>query len=332
MRTFDPGQHPIPFVHQLLLSGVAPRPIALVSSIDVEGRINLSPFSFFNAFGANPPIVAISPAFRGTDGTPKHTYMNIVATGEFTVSAVDYSMLQQINLASSDYPAGVDEFVKAGFSPLPSGLVTPPGVAESPFVMECKLLHVYETSGLPASGNLLIGEVVRFHVRESAFTDDRIDPHKLDLIARMGYNWYCRAQGEALFELPKPRGVGVGVDALPEHIRNSSAFTGSDLALFGSLEALPEIAGLYQEWRRELNTIPASEDHLESAALSAAPETMLEAVQRDLKYGSIPAAELCMRLERCAREFLRHGNLDRAVFCAFVSSPDSIDAVRNMCR
>lgn len=238
MKSFDPKNHPIPIVHQLLLSGVAPRPIAFVSSLDKDGGSNLSPFSYFNAFGANPPVVVISPAYRGHDGTPKHTFLNIKETHEFTVNMVSYAMLEQANLASSDYASGVDEFVKAGFTKRPSQRVAPPGVAESPFIMECKLLHHFDTGGKPGAGNLLIGEVVMFHVSEDVYTDERIDPRKLDLVARMGYDWYCRANGDALFHLPKPKSVGIGFDNLPAHLRTSAVLTGSDLAKLAGSEAL----------------------------------------------------------------------------------------------
>lgn len=239
MKSFNPKDHPIPVVHQLLLSGVAPRPIAFVSSLDQEGRSNLSPFSYFNAFGANPPVIVISPAYRGHDGTAKHTFLNIKDTREFTISMVSYAMLEQANLASGDYPHGVDEFVKAGFTKLPSQHVAPPGVAESPFIMECKLLHHFDTGGKPGAGNLLIGEVVMFHVSEKVYTGERIDPHKLDLVARMGYDWYCRASGDALFHLSKPKSVGIGFDNLPSHLRASTILTGSDLAKLASSETLP---------------------------------------------------------------------------------------------
>lgn len=239
MKSFDPKDHPIPIVHQLLLSGVAPRPIAFVSSLDKDGGSNLSPFSYFNAFGANPPVVVISPAYRGHDGTPKHTFLNIEDTHEFTVNMVSYAMLEQANLASSDYASGVDEFVKAGFTKRPSHRVAPPGVAESPFIMECKLLHHFDTGGKPGAGNLLIGEVLMFHVSEDVYTDERIDPRKLDLVARMGYDWYCRANGDALFHLPKPKSVGIGFDNLPAHLRTSTVLTGSELAKLAGSETLP---------------------------------------------------------------------------------------------
>jgi len=332
VRIIDPAQHPVPFVHQLLLSGVGPRPIALVATMDAEGRHNLSPFSFYNAFGANPPIVAVSPAFRGTDGTPKHTYVNILETREFTISAVSYAMLDQINLASSDYPAGVNEFIKAGFGTLPSVHIAPPGVAESPFVMECRLVHAYESGGRPGGGNLLIGEVVCFHVRESAYSGDKLDPRKLDLVARMGYNWYCRANGDALFELSKPRGAGVGIDALPAFIRDSALFTGSDLARFGSLTSLPAIEQLMARWQDELDAVQTADHGAQHQAVEDGgdPVEDLTAVQRDMRSREASSAAIAERLQACARRFLAAGNIERAVFCAFVSEAALVERLRQL--
>lgn len=332
MLTFDPAGHPVPFVHQLLLSGVAPRPIALLASIDENGTHNLSPFSFFNAFGANPPIVAVSPAFRGSDGTPKHSYLNIKATREFTISVVTHSMLEQINLASSDFPAGVDEFVKAGFGKRSSVKVAPPGVAESPFVMECKLVHAYETGGgRPGSGNLLVGEVVCFHVDESVYTGDRLDPRKLDLVARMGYNWYCRANGDALFEVPKPRGVGIGVDALPAFIRDSAVLTGRDLARFGGLSEPPDPMEIESQWEHELSAMRERIDHggpLNIPDEDGGPGAELHELQYEMLTGAAAGADIANRLQSCARRFLEAGNIERAVFCAWVADPATIQRLR----
>jgi flavin reductase (DIM6/NTAB) family NADH-FMN oxidoreductase RutF len=330
MRSFHPEQHPIPFVHQLLLSGVGPRPIALVGTADADGRHNLSPFSFFNAFGANPPVVAVSPAFRGSDGSPKHTYLNILATEEFTVSAVSFAMLDQINLASSDYAAGVDEFVKASFTKLPSEKIAPPGVAESPFVMECRLLHTYETGGNAGSGNLLVGKVVCFHVSDDAYTDGKLDPRKLDLVARMGYDWYCRANGDALFELSKPRGVGVGIDALPEFIRMSMVFTGSDLARFGSLTSLPDTAALLEVWEGDIEAwAHDSSVHVLEAGSGAQSISVLATLLRELLTSTSDDTRTATLLQESARAFIASGDFDRAVLCAFSSDPAFIGRLRN---
>lgn len=330
MKTFDPKDHPVPFVHRLLLSGVAPRPIALVSTLDEEGRNNLSPFSFFNAFGANPPVIVVSPAYRGSDGTPKHSFLNISATKEFTVSAVSHAMVDQISLASSDYERGVDEFEKAGFSKLPSRIVAPPGVVESPFVMECRLLHHFDTGGKPGSGNLLIAEVVMFHVRESAFEGDRIDPHRLDLVARMGYNWYCRASGDALFELPKPGHAGIGFERLPAHVRESRVLTGNNLARLAGVAQLPDADDIHARWRDILEGMKADAPRADSFDIELRVGNVHRAwttVLSELRNASIVPEEAAYRLQRCCRLALEQNNLTFAWECAIMSTADRLSAI-----
>jgi len=330
MKTFYPKEHPVPFVHQLLLSGVAPRPIALVGTLDSEGRRNLSPFSFFNAFGANPPVICVSPSNRGTDGTPKHTLLNILETKEFTVSAVSYSMVEQINLASANYPVEVDEFAKAGLSALKSDLIAPPGVAESPFVMECRLLQHVDTGGKPASGNLLIAEVVAFHVRESVYYADKIDPGRLDLVARMGHDWYCRAGGASLFELAKPKTNGIGFDALPSYIRESVVLTGNDLAKLAGEEAIPDIEPILRKWKRDIEAVnPFSGDaDLYDVELSAGnPRGALLNVIRCIKSGSLPVRIISARLHRCCSAFLKLGEHGLAWECALISDEFILEAI-----
>ncbi len=239
MRVIDPSTIPHAEAHRYLLTCVAPRPIAFVGTLDAEGVPNLAPFSFFNAFGANPPVIAFSPAYRGIDGTPKHTFLNIKETGEFTVSVVSYSMVEQVSLASGDYEAGVDEFVKAGFTKLKSEKIKPFGVAESPMVMECKLLQHVDLGGKPASGNLMIGEVVMFHIKESVFEGRYPEINRLDLVGRMGGPFYTRASGNAIFELAKPKHPGIGFDALSEEVRTSRVLTGNDLAILAGVETIP---------------------------------------------------------------------------------------------
>ena len=328
MKTFDPTEHPVPFVHRLLLSGVAPRPIALVSSMDAEGRVNLSPFSFFNAFGANPPVIVVSPAYRGSDGTPKHSFENIRATRDFTVSAVSHAMVEQISLASSEYERGVDEFVKAGFTKLPSRVVAPPGVAESPFVMECRLLHHFDTGGMPGSGNLMIAEVVMFHVKDSAFDGDRIDPHRLDLVARLGYNWYCRASGDALFELAKPRHAGIGFDALPAHVRESDVFTGNQLAKLASVQAAPDADGVLARWKEDVAAIDTSEARPDDFGVELRmgdAHRALQARLADWKSGRIDMAYMTRGLQLCAPAALDRGDVTFAWECALMSLPARIE-------
>ena len=204
MFELDPKNASIQEVHKLLLGGVGPRPIALVSTISEDGINNLSPFSFFNAFGANPPMVAFSPARRGRDGSLKDTYHNIMATKECVIQAVTHAIVEKVNIASTEWGPKVDEFERSGLTPIDSDLVKPKRVQESPFQMECKLhqmVHLGESNG---SGNLTICEVLKFHVDESVMTQGQIDMRKIDLVSRMGGAFYCRAHGEALFELAKP--------------------------------------------------------------------------------------------------------------------------------
>ncbi|MDW8226007.1 MAG: flavin reductase family protein [Bacteroidota bacterium] len=209
MRTIDPAQLSYRERHQLVLSGIAPRPIALVATQDRTGRVNVAPYSFFNAFASHPPIVAIGPAHSLRTMEPKDTLRNLLETGECTISVVTAWIAERVNLASAEYEYGVDEFAKAGLTKRPSHRVRPPGVAESPYIMECMLLeHIPLARDRGGNGNLVILEVVLFHVAESAFVDGRIDPNRLRLVGRLGYDWYCRAFGDALFQMPRPEGRG----------------------------------------------------------------------------------------------------------------------------
>ena len=203
--SFTPGETSIPKFHQLMVSGIAPRPIALASTIDLDGKPNLSPFSFFNAFGANPPIVVFSPSRRGKDNTTKHTYENVKEVPEVVINAVTYEMVQKVSDTSADFAKGVNEFEMVGFTMQPSELIKPFRVKESPFQMECKVLQVIETGYGHAAGNLVICEVLRIHVNPDVLDEKgRIDPHRIDLVGRLGGEYYVRASGPALFELAKP--------------------------------------------------------------------------------------------------------------------------------
>jgi flavin reductase (DIM6/NTAB) family NADH-FMN oxidoreductase RutF len=205
MRSIDPKGRPIKEVHGYLIGGICPRPIALVGTVAEDGTPNLAPFSFFNAFGANPPIVAFSAARSGRTGKCKDTYNNLVATKECTIQLVPYAMVDQVNLASTELPPEVDEYDFSGLTPVPSEDIRPFRVAESPFQMECKLQQMVCLGDQPASGNLAICEVIRFHIAEELFGDDgTIDPRKLDFVGRNGKNIYTRASGDALFEVDKP--------------------------------------------------------------------------------------------------------------------------------
>ena len=239
MKTFDLSELPFPQAHRLLLGGIAPRPIAFVSTIDSNGNVNLAPFSFFNAFGVNPPIVCFSPAYSGKTGAAKDTLLNILETKECTISIVSYDMVHQMSLASAPYERGVDEFIKAGFTKLPSAKVKVPGVAESPFIMEAKLLQHIDFDHKPGSANMLICEVLMIHIREDVINDkDQIDPRAMDQVARMGGAWYTRA-AQGLFELSQPTAIKKGFDSLPQEVRTSAYLTGNDLARLLDVEEIP---------------------------------------------------------------------------------------------
>jgi len=238
----NPKEIPVGKMHSYLLGAVAPRPIAFASTIDKQGNVNLSPFSFFNCFGANPPILIFSPARRGRDNTSKHSYENVLEVPEVVINIVSYAMVQQMSLASTEYPKGINEFVKAGFTQVPSEVVKPPRVGESPAAFECKVLDVIKTGDQGAAGNLIICEVLLAHIKDEILdAEGKIDPMKLDAVARMGGDWYCRANGEALFKVPKPLDkIGIGIDQLPESIRSSKILTGNDLGMLANIEELPK--------------------------------------------------------------------------------------------
>jgi flavin reductase (DIM6/NTAB) family NADH-FMN oxidoreductase RutF len=241
MRSYTPSEMETPQLHGLLLSAVAPRPIAFVSTVDEDGKPNLAPFSFFNVFSANPPIAIFSPARRVRGNTTKHTLDNVETTKECVINIVSYDILHQMNLASCEFGDGVNEFEKAGLTSIASNMVKPLRVKEAPVQLECKVREVIHLGEEGGAGNLVVSEVVRMHVSENVFGEDgNIDPQKLDLVARMGQNWYCRANGDAVFEVPKPgREVGIGVDAFPSNVRNSDVLTGNDLGKLGMVPALP---------------------------------------------------------------------------------------------
>ena len=240
MLSIDPKEISTGKRHQYLLGAIGPRPIAFASTLDENGRPNLSPFSFFNVFSANPPILIFSPARRGRDNTVKHTYLNAKATKEVVINIVDYKIVQQMSLSSTEYPEGVNEFEKAGFTMLKSDVVKPFRVAESPAQFECKILEVRELGEEGGAGNLVICEVVKMHFDENILdAEGFIDQHKIDQVARMGGNWYTRAN-MGLFEVPKPlSSLGIGVDQIPQEIRNSKVLTGNDLGKLGNVEVLP---------------------------------------------------------------------------------------------
>lgn len=240
MLHIDPAQIPVPKLHGYLLGSVAPRPICFASTVDAQGNINLAPYSFFNVFSANPPIMVFSPARRVRDNTTKHTLENVQETGEVVINIVNYDMVEQMSLASTEYPKGVNEFVKAGFTPVESDTVAPPRVKEAPVQFECRVNEVIALGQDGGAGNLVICEVMRLHIDEAILDDHgAIDPSRIDAVARMGGNWYSRARN-GMFEVEKPlRKLGVGVDALPLAIRNSRVLSGNDLGKLANIEMLP---------------------------------------------------------------------------------------------
>ncbi len=242
MKTIIPSDLPVPQLHGLLLGSVGPRPIAFASTVDENGTPNLAPFSFFNVFSANPPMLVFSPARRGRNNTTKHTYENIKKTMECCINIVTYDIVQQTSLASTEYPEGVNEFVKAGLTPIDSTQIKSKRVKESPVQMECTVRQVIELGDQGGAGNLILAEVVAMHIDEAVLNaEGKIDQHKLGLVGRMGGNWYSKGFGDALFEVPKPlTSLGIGVDQIPEDIRLSKILTGNDLGMLGNVEELPD--------------------------------------------------------------------------------------------
>ena len=227
-------------LHGYLLSAVSPRPIAFASTVDDLGNVNLSPFSFFNVFSANPPILVFSPARRVRDNTTKHTLENILINKEVVINIVNYDMVQQMSLSSTEYPAGVNEFLKSGLTEVASDIVKPPRVQEAPVQFECKVNDVIALGNQGGAGNLIIAEVVKLHIKETILdADGKIDANKIDAVARMGGNWYNRSR-EGMFEVIKPiKTRGIGVDGLPISIKNSTILTGNDLGILGNSERIP---------------------------------------------------------------------------------------------
>jgi flavin reductase (DIM6/NTAB) family NADH-FMN oxidoreductase RutF len=230
---------------------IAPRPICFASTIDKDGNVNLSPFSYFNLFSSNPPIVIFSAARRGRDRSLKHTVQNVLEVPECVINIVDYDMTQQMSLSSCEFPKGVDEFVKSGFTKESASLVQPPMVKEAKIKLECKVVEVKSLGEEGGAGQLVIAEVLCMHVNESILGDDgKIDQKKLQLVARLGGNWYCKVEETNLFEVEKPNTqLGIGVDALPVSIRNSSILTGNHLGMLGNVQDIPEIDPAFHDDR-----------------------------------------------------------------------------------
>ncbi|HEY5749605.1 MAG TPA: flavin reductase family protein [Chryseolinea sp.] len=282
MLTLDPTKIPLPQLHQYLLGAITPRPIAFASTVDKTGNVNLSPFSFFNCFGYNPPILIFSPSRRGRDNTTKDTYENVLEVPEVVINIVNHAMVQQASLASVEYPRGVNEFVKAGLTPVASTVVKPPRVGEAPVSFECKVTQVIATGDQAGAGNLVLCQVVLMHIKEEILDEQgKIDPFKLDAVARLGGDWYCRVGPESIFKVPKPlQTIGIGIDQIPEHIRLSKVLTGNDLGMLGNVEKLPG--------ELSLQTIRTQSDFLQ--ARTNGGEAIHRLAQDYLKQGRVEEA------------------------------------------
>lgn len=265
MTSFEPKNCSIPQLQRLLSSSVAPRPIALASTISSGGQPNLSPFSFFNVFSTNPPILIFSPARRVRDNSTKHTLQNVEQVKEVVINVVSYDIIQQVSLSSTEYEKNINEFKKAGLKMLKSDLVKPFRVAESPVQMECKVNDIIPLGTQNGAGNLVICQVLKIHVCDRVLNDsNEIDQEKLDLVARGGGSYYIRAR-EGFLEIPKPlRSKGIGVDMLPGHIQNSSILTGNDLGILGNVEEIPSLKIVAEFWakseQKELKNILKTTD------------------------------------------------------------------------
>lgn len=243
--TIDPKEISAPKLQGYLQGTIAPRPIAFASTVDQHGRVNLSPFSFFNLFSTKPPILVFSPSRRVRDNTTKHTLENVKEVPEVVINIVSYGMVEQTSLASCEYPTEVNEFVKAGFTELASVRVKPPRVAESPASFECKVNQVISLGDEGGAGNLIICEVLLAHLKEDILNEQgHVDPQRLDAVARMGGDFYCRAHGDNIFTVPKPNTkLGIGFDQLPDNVKNSKILSGNDLGRLANIEKLPEVIG-----------------------------------------------------------------------------------------
>lgn len=240
MIRIDPSEVSTGKLHGMMLGAIGPRPIAFASTIDEDGNPNLSPFSFFNVFSANPPILIFSPARRVRDNSTKHTLENSIASKEVVINIVNYDIVQQMSLSSTEYPEGVNEFDKAGLTMLPSEKIKSFRVAEAPVQFECKVNEIVSLGNEGGAGNLVICEVLLMHVKKEILDNDgKIDQYKIDQVARMGGNWYTRAN-MGMFEVPKPLStIGIGIDSLPENVKNSTVFTGNDLGKLGNVQRIP---------------------------------------------------------------------------------------------
>ena len=286
MVSIDPKDLPVQKLHQYLLGAIGPRPIAFASTVDAEGKPNLAPFSFFNVFSANPPILIFSPARSGRTNTTKDTYNNVKVVPEVVINVVNYDIVHQMSLASSPYAPGVNEFEKAGFTALKSDSVKPFRVAESPVQFECKVNEVIELGTEGGAGNLIICEVLKIHIHDEVLdSNGMIDQQKIDLVARMGGDWYSRANAESMFEITKPISTcGIGFDALPVDIKSSKVLSGNNLGHLAGIEKIPDETNVNEYKLLELSDLFVSlednplalEEELHKRAQSLLDENKLE--------------------------------------------------------
>jgi flavin reductase (DIM6/NTAB) family NADH-FMN oxidoreductase RutF len=271
MLTIDPKELSPMQLQGYLQSAVAPRPIAFASTMDKNGKPNLSPFSFFNIFSSNPPILVFSPARRARNNTIKHTLINCQDTMEVVINVVNYDIVQQMSLSSTEYADGVNEFLKSGLTPIPSDIVKPYRVAESPVQFECKVNEIIALGTEGGAGNMIICEVVKIHINENVLDEKgTIDPMKIDLVSRLGGNWYSRAK-EGLFEVEKPLAtLGIGVDVIPEFVKESAIFDGNDLGKLGNVEALPtnEEITIFVKQNFEVKGVLSADDEVKKHQLA----------------------------------------------------------------
>ena len=240
MLTIDPKEIPSPQLHQYLIGSIGPRPICFASTVSKDGKPNLAPFSFFNIFSANPPIVIFAPNNSGRDGTPKHTYLNVKEVPEVVINVVTLEMVEKMNVAAAPWEYGVNEFEKAGFTPLASDLIEPFRVAESPVQLECKVLEVKEMGTGGGAGNLVICQVIKVHINEDVLGEDgKISQLKMNLVGRLGGNWYCKTDENSLFQLAQPMQKTIGYDALPNELKQSKVLTANDIGKLASLSTIP---------------------------------------------------------------------------------------------
>tara|TARA_B110001454_G_scaffold141088_1_gene131012 strand:+ start:464 stop:1357 length:894 start_codon:yes stop_codon:yes gene_type:complete len=293
MLSIDLSELEVPKVHHYLLGAVGPRPICFASTIDEDGRPNLAPFSFFNVFSSNPPIAVFSPSRSGRTGQHKDTFNNVQKVKQVVINLVDYKMVEQMSLASSPYSPETNEFVKSGLTPLKSELVKPFRVKESPVQMECEVIEVKELGQNGGAGNLIICKILKMHIAQELLNDkNMIDQEKIDLVARMGGDWYCRTDSNSMFEIKKPISTkGIGFDQIPNEILNSTILSGNDLGKLGGVEVLPdetevndfkllEISDFFMEFEENAEALEIAlhkkaKDFLDKNQLQAAWKTLL---------------------------------------------------------